>query len=277
MQAENIVSSSPASQCEKVHTDFLKFVLNVSKFASNDAVRYELGRHPIENRILYYVIKYWLRMAQGTGNHILNKAYECSTQFNLNYMQSVKSILYNNGFGYVWESPQSVLAERFSRVFLNRLNDQSQQKLFSHINSSSRFETLALMKPTKQLSPSGYLSKVYDLEARSIMTKLRIDTNILQSCRSHRKSTPTDNSEECQLCHRGREDVNHFMLICPYFTLERQQLLEQLQSHIPAFDNSPTEQKLSFILNVEHFDNRISPHILNFIKCSYRKRSKCKH
>ncbi len=89
-------------------------------------------------------------MAQGTGNHILNKAYECSTQFNLNYMQSVKSILYNNGFGYVWESPQSVLAKRFSRVFLNRLNDQSQQKLFSHIHSSSRFETLALMKPTKQ-------------------------------------------------------------------------------------------------------------------------------
>ncbi len=84
----------------------------------------ELGRHPIENRILYYVIKYWLRMAQGTGNHILDKAYQCSTQFNLNYMQSVKSILHvYNGFSYIWEFPQSVLAKRFSRVFLNRLND----------------------------------------------------------------------------------------------------------------------------------------------------------
>ncbi len=103
------------------------------------------------------------------------------------------------------------------------------------------------------------------------MTKLRIDTSTLQSCRSRRKSTPTDNSEECQLCHRGHEDVNHFLLMCPYFTLKRQQLLEQLKSHVPAFDNSPPEQKLSFILNVEHFDNRIGPPILNFIKCSYRK------
>ncbi len=108
---------------------------------------------------------------------------------------------------------------------------------------------LTLMKPTKQLSPSGYLSKVYDLEARSIMPKLRIDTNTLQSCRSRRKSTPTDNSEECQLCHRGREDVKHFLIMCPYFTLERQHLLEQLKSHFPAFDNSSPEQKLSFILN----------------------------
>ena len=195
IQAVNITSSSPATQCEKVHTDFLKFVLNVSKFTSNDAVCYELGRHPIGNRILYSVIKYWLCMAQGTQNHILNKAYECSMQSNLNCIQSIKSILYRNGYGYVWEYPQSVLAKPLTRVFLNRLSDQSQQKIFSHIKASSRFETLALLKPVKDLRQSDYLHAIHDSEARSIMTKLRLDTNCLRSCRSHQKLSPADNGE----------------------------------------------------------------------------------
>ncbi len=222
IQAANITSSSPATQCEKVHTNFLKFVLNVSKFTSNDAVRYELGRHPIENRILYSVIKYWLRMAQGTQNHILNKAYECSMQSNLNYIQSIKSILYSNGYGYVWEYPQSVLAKPFARVFLNRLNDQFQQKLFSHIKASRRFETLTLLKPAKDLRQSDYLCAIHDLEARNIITKIQLDTNCLRSCRSRRKSSPADNGEECNLCHGGRKSVTHFVLTCPYFEPERQ-------------------------------------------------------
>ena len=60
---------------EKVHHDYCKKALNITKFASNTAVRGELGRYPIVNTAYSFAIKYWLRMSLGTKNTLLNEAY----------------------------------------------------------------------------------------------------------------------------------------------------------------------------------------------------------
>ena len=46
---------------EKVHNDFSKKALNVSKYASNSAIQSELGRYPITIAAKGFVIKYWLK------------------------------------------------------------------------------------------------------------------------------------------------------------------------------------------------------------------------
>ncbi len=69
-------SYGPNSSYEKVHTDFCKYTLNMSKYASTDACLGELGRYPIINTISLYCMKYWLRLEQGTKNKLLNEAWQ---------------------------------------------------------------------------------------------------------------------------------------------------------------------------------------------------------
>ena len=61
---------------EKVHNDFCKKILGVSKYSSTSAVNSELGRFPILNNALSFAVKYWIRLNSGTSNKILNEAFK---------------------------------------------------------------------------------------------------------------------------------------------------------------------------------------------------------
>ena len=72
-------------------------------------------------------VSYWLRMAQGTENVLLNDAFACAKIDDHPWLQDIRHLLYKNGFGYAWEHPPSVHPKRFSRLVLNRLDDQAVQ------------------------------------------------------------------------------------------------------------------------------------------------------
>jgi hypothetical protein len=57
--------------CENIHNDFCKYTLGLNKHSSSEACRGELGRYPLCNKIWAQMIKYWLRMENGTTNLIL--------------------------------------------------------------------------------------------------------------------------------------------------------------------------------------------------------------
>ena len=44
---------------EKMHSKFLKNILNVSKYCRNSAIRGELGRLPLSIKVLSLGVKYW--------------------------------------------------------------------------------------------------------------------------------------------------------------------------------------------------------------------------
>ena len=67
---------------EKVHYDYCKKSMNISKYASNTAVQGELGRSPITNTAKGLTIKYWLRLHSGTKNKLLNECYQISLMNN---------------------------------------------------------------------------------------------------------------------------------------------------------------------------------------------------
>ena len=64
---------------EQVQTKFLKFVLNINKFASNHGLRAELGRFPLSIYTDLKTVKYWHRLENMTmsndSNSILNQAF----------------------------------------------------------------------------------------------------------------------------------------------------------------------------------------------------------
>ena len=89
-------------------------------------------------------VSYWLRMAQGTENVLLNDAFACAKIDDHPWLQDIRHLLYKNGFGYAWEHPPSVHPKRFSRLVLNRLDDQAVQMWRNKMGCSSRFKLLTL-------------------------------------------------------------------------------------------------------------------------------------
>ena len=72
----------PGADMEKIQRYFCKRSLNVNKSASNSVVMGELGRYPLTYNIWITVIKYWVRLSNGTENSLLNAAYKMASSGN---------------------------------------------------------------------------------------------------------------------------------------------------------------------------------------------------
>ena len=93
---------------ENIHTRFCKYVLGVSKYASNIASRAELGRFPITIFVLIQSIKYWLYLYDKPFINFSKLAYnslihnDCNHQSTFNH--NIGVFLKHIGFGHVWEN-----------------------------------------------------------------------------------------------------------------------------------------------------------------------------
>ena len=61
----NTEEDDKATEFEKVHSKFCKYVLGISKHSSTTLTYSELGRFPLVNRIAAQCIAYWKRMVNG--------------------------------------------------------------------------------------------------------------------------------------------------------------------------------------------------------------------
>ena len=60
---------------EKLLVKFWKSTLNVHKTCNSNSARFELGRYPLALKIWSSCVKYFIRLAKGTNNNILNSAF----------------------------------------------------------------------------------------------------------------------------------------------------------------------------------------------------------
>ena len=168
------------NEIEKVHQYFCKRTLNVSKYASKNAVNAELGRSPIMHKAGGLAVKYWLRLENGTENAILNDAFLEAKTANHDWIQSVQYMLCTNGFRDIWLNPLNCNEQTFHKMFIQRLDDQYCQNLLGFIKTSSRFQVLSSLKDGVELSP--YITQIRNPDIRQIFTRLRIDLNCLLTC-----------------------------------------------------------------------------------------------
>ena len=63
---------------------------------------------------------------KGTDNILLNETYKIAKTEHHTFCQGVKSLLYENGFGYIWENPENA-KNNFHKKFKNRLYNQFRQ------------------------------------------------------------------------------------------------------------------------------------------------------
>ena len=171
------------------HLNFCKKSLNISKYASNSAVLGELGRYPLTITCWSQVVKYWLRLVNGTKNVLLNSAFQMASHENHTWVQAIYFMLNRNGFKQAWLYHPDT-SSNFHVIFKQCLVDQFIQQWRGIIGTSKRFCLLNAVKPTFQRS--NYIDTIKSPDVRLTFTRLRVDCNVY-SAYSRGKEIGTDN------------------------------------------------------------------------------------
>ena len=135
----------------------------------------ELGRYPLTYNIWITVIKYWVKLSNGTDYSLLNAAYKMDSEENHRWVQAVYNMMSVNGLKDNCFNPPNPNGG-FQNVVRQRLRDQILQIWREQIRSSVRFTLLNDLKSTFECSP--YIDLLKNPATRLIFTRLRIDMNV---------------------------------------------------------------------------------------------------
>ena len=265
--------SSLWNEYEKVHLNYCKFVLGISKYASNLAVLGELGRFPVADKITVSHVLYWLRLEQGTENPILNNAFTESKLESHCFIKSIQYVLSKSGLCYIYSNPQGFSKDYVKMTLRENLKDQFRQYFFGKLRSSDSLGILQLCKGQEVYEVSSYIDKIRNLKLRNIFLRLRINQTKLKG---HLRGA----DKVCEYCKGNEiEDVKHLVLYCKRegIVKYRSQFLEQISCHVPYFYNQSDSDKLRQILNLKfncHIDkdDEVTQITCKFIKNIYELR-----
>ncbi|MEW8546516.1 MAG: reverse transcriptase family protein, partial [Candidatus Thiodiazotropha sp.] len=137
---------------EKVHHDYCKYILKVSKHTPNVFVRGELGRYSIYNVRCLKFIKYWLRILHMSNNRLPKICYKFQLKWldaNVQtkcWARDIRDLLLANGFGYAWYNQGVGNKRDFLRIFEQKLKDIDISIWFSEVADMSRLRTYRILK-----------------------------------------------------------------------------------------------------------------------------------
>ena len=153
---------------EKMHTSFLKRVLNISKYTSNKILHGELARFPLLHDACELGVNYCLRLCNGT-KRIIKPVFpiRCGR-----IIIGYRAYMCSNDFDNFWPNPPD--------VGQSRLNDQLIQDWHRAISSFSRFSNRRELYVAFQ-SPE-YINAIRNPDIRLIYTILRRYLNFLSTC-----------------------------------------------------------------------------------------------
>ncbi len=246
----NVQQNSP--EYEKVHSNFCKFALGISKYASTTLAFGELGRFPIKFKVLNQAVRYWHRLEIGTDIFLLQRAYSECKAHDFPWLKELSTFLGNNGIGHI-ESQMGNLKECYVKSKIRqRLQDQYIQIHNDYVNSNAQSGKSLVISQCYRMESYGkrkYLDLVKNPDIRTIFSRLRLDVNKLvdSKYRSYRSKNQADNC--CFECH-VTDDVIHRLFYCTKMGLRNVRL--KFYSDILSYrdlqlvdDNA----KLSFVLN----------------------------
>ena len=139
----------------------------------------------------------------------------------------------------------------FHRIFKLRLYDQYRQSFFSKLKDSNRLNVLSSLKT--DFTRSDYIDKIKSPDIRKTFTRLRIDNNVLNSCKFRFNQSI---SKLCKTCNRNVEEgVTHFLMECDYYKEKRDAFYTIVSKNYRNFTQLSDNHKLHFILNLECADD----------------------
>jgi len=270
LNRQNVTLQQPTVSYEIADLEFVllnycKITLGVPKSSINAAVRGELGVFPLYIDSQTQLIKYWLRLHSLPNDRLVKKAYNTSVQLQQDWAVHVQDMLCRHGFQTVWLNP-AVNANQFGNLFKNRLIDTFLSGWRQEIRSLSKLSTYCRIK--KDFCLENYLSTVQNKSFRNIITKLRISAHSLQIEKGRHHNTPAS-ERLCPTCHDNIENESHFIMDCPTYDRERQELLQCIKYKSDIMLPSNKTEMFNMLLSCPA---DISAYVGQFIYNAFKKR-----
>ena len=131
-----------------------------------------------------------------------------------NWVTSIRTNLYLNGFGYIWENQSNINENLFLTQYTQRLKDPYVQRWRSSCENNRRLCTFKDIKTSYIREP--YVSVIDVSKFRKCMVKFRSSSHnlMIEKGRHHNILLEDRNCVYCESC---LEDEFHFVMICPLY------------------------------------------------------------
>eukprot|EP00732_Lithocolla_globosa_P000949 Lithocolla_globosa_v1_NODE_382_length_4223_cov_41.541747.p1 type:complete len:1269 gc:universal NODE_382_length_4223_cov_41.541747:343-4149(+) len=276
-------------ELESIQLMFGRFILGVSQSTANHAVRGELGWFNLHSRRQELILRNYHRVSDFKPSRLLSRIITLSDKPNRrpSWTKKVNNMLKSitKNCQETPNSPKGISVEQF----LN-LDSQSakiwaksaiqcihRNQWFNQIKIMSSLSTYIMIK--RELKFESYLRTPHlTSNQKSQITKMRLGDNNLRICTGRRKYQYEEHDDRlCTLCENNEvESESHFLLHCPFYSDERNFLIEKF------FDTKPNESDLlrlmlldsSFLCSEQIME--VCPSIYIYLKKTTEKRTKQK-
>jgi hypothetical protein len=168
---------------EKLNVQFQKYMLGVSKRATNLAIRGELGQLPISIHVIVHLLKFWIHLSK-SDNTLLQAAYKESISLHFNnktsWFSTVCEICKILGIKFNIHQTEpltlktiSVVKQRLRHRYIKHWNNIVHTK-----NDDGKLSTYKSIK--KCFILENYLQSIRNKDHRIALTKLRISAHRLE-------------------------------------------------------------------------------------------------
>ena len=221
---------------ERIHLEYLKYVLKIKKSTPNMMVYSELGRSPLYIKFYLQILKYLVKLLN-TENCILQNVYKdmlyridhdnCNSNM---WLLCVRNLLSSLGLGDVWLCHNVTNDKLFLSVCKTRLTDCFLQERNSFFERSSK--CLFYKHIIDRFTLQFYLTTDLPTKFISIISKFRLSAHILNIEVGRYSNIPRQN-RLCPVCN-SVEDEYHFILVCPLYDNVRQNYIKQYYWRRPS-------------------------------------------
>ena len=210
------------SEIEDVLIKFCRRQLGVGTRSIKPAVLGECGRFGIHIECKIKCVKYWFRLLSQPDNSLLKSCYDMLlTQCSVgrkNWASRMKDMLYEYGYGYVWEAQGVPDTSIFLHDFKARLQDCERQEWRASLMSMSKMNLYCMVK--SELVVEQYLLLDIPRHYKRALAKLRVGNNDLEVEKGRYENTRRE-ERLCKFCKAENvnavEDAYHVTFECALY------------------------------------------------------------
>ena len=268
---------------ELVQIKFLKWLLGVNKYCSNNACRAETGRFPMKIEAQYRNFKFWLTLTKHPKHKLSQVAYnDVKSRMNKElWSQKIKRVLDQIGLGYLWTKAHengigilNIIKQRLKDIELQRWLSEVDNDVRKDANQKNKLRTFRKFKTIETYKCEDYLRQVTNVQHRITLTKLRLSNHNL-AIETGRYVRPYKKPEEriCPICKKDVEDERHFLTQCPAYQEKRSTLFEYLnKKYRISVDTMAPDYVFLLLINPPSKNKPVQKLIAKYVFDCYEKR-----
>ena len=268
---------------ELVQIKFLKWLLGVNKYCSNNACRAETGRFPMKIEAQYRNFKFWLTLTKHPKHKLSQVAYnDVKSRMNKElWSQKIKRVLDQIELGYLWTKAHengigilNIIKQRLKDIELQRWLSEVNNDVRKDANQKNKLRTFRKFKTIETYKCEDYLRQVTNVQHRITLTKLRLSNHNL-AIETGRYVRPYKKPEEriCPICKKDVEDERHFLTQCPAYQEKRSTLFEYLnRKYRISVDRMAPDYVFLLLINPPSKNKPVQKLIAKYVFDCYEKR-----